>query len=456
MAKKKKGKKKGRLVLSRKKAMILFGAVIGVALIAWIALMIKIFGGKEKGGSLGNKTDKSGLIKFDARTDHCVKKYTVEGDKRTLVECTEYDKKDNLIKRTVIREGYPNEIYIYQYTKSGLQESGTYQFGNTKGSFSVTYDKSGRKKSQEWKDYPVKEGFLTTGTELYEYDSNGNLILDDKKVKHTNRSTGVKQLDYVTYTKEFDLNNNRIVLDKTETSDAERVTEMESHEYTYWDNGKLLTRIDRKVGYENFKEYYRLETYYDQNGREEHSERYEHDQLTRRTETHKDRTSIYYIDSYGEQAIGYRTESYDDYGRLLRKEEKEGGSMRYEQYSYDEVGRLTLEKHYAGYLYDDMADYYANMTGTSVKYFYEGPNGECTEELHIRKGYDYLVDRDNEFTEQKITFEYDDKGHMITKTVAHRDLKDVEAWTWEFNAKGNVIKETYTGKYNTIFEWEYE
>ena len=45
---------------------------------------------------------------------------------------------------------------------------------------------------------------------------------------------------------------------------------------------------------------------------------------------------------------------------------------------------------------------------------------------------------------------------MITKTVAHRDLKDVETWTWEFNAKGNVIKETYTGKYNTIFEWEYE
>lgn len=444
-------KKKGKIVLTRKKAVILFGSVIGIALIGWIVLMVKIFGGKEK-GSLGNKMDKSGVIRFDSRTNHCVKKYSVEDEKRMLVECTEYDRKDNLIKRTVIREGYPNEIFIYRYTDDGEPESGTYQFGDTKGSFEVLFDKKGRKQRQEWKEYPVKDGYLSTGSELFEYDSNGNVTIDDKRIRHLNRSTGVKQLEYVKHTTQYDPDN-RLILDKTETSDAERVTDMESSEFTYWENGKAQSRIDRKVGYQNFKEYYRLETYNDQNGYLSHTECYEYDALKRVTKMHNGKIVIYDIDAKGEHEFGYITNRYDEFGRLIEKFEDNGSFSVREEYTYDEQGRMTSELHYSGY---HEAEYYDAMEGTSVQYTYKGPNGECTEEIHMRKGFDYMSGIHHVFTESTVSYEYDDKGHKTAKKVYHREPEDAETWEWEYNAKGKLIRESYTGRYTEIIEWEYE
>ena len=459
----KNNRKKKKIVLSRKKAIILFGSVIGLTLVVWIGLMVMIFGGKEGGSKKPKETEASS---DGVKIKHGYMKYSVNGDNRELIETAELDKNDNVTKQVLYYQNNPTETFEYSYDRSGRQTGGKYKSADAKGYFTAEYDNDGTLLMKEWDNYPVKGGILSKGTEWYEYDKAGNLCSYELKETDMILSSGATSDKHVRTENQYD-GEGRMLLHKDVTFKDNGDEEEERREirYEYYDNGNLKSVVDIKQSAASTVEGYRSETFYRENGEKEKMCEYLSGKLDCTTEYFGNVEMRYPVkDGYIFREDSKKTVKYDAEGRLIYcdTENENGGSI--EENIYLEDGRLS--KH-------SITDYYMESQDSGVvttertkvmtracvaEYKYEGPDGRITEEREYEGFYGSDGSPSSIWKEKKVEYDYDERGNLIKKRTKDDTASfKVEVYEWAYDADDHMIRESRKRDKmkEEVYEWEY-
>lgn len=232
--------------------------------------------------------------------------------------------------------------------------------------------------------------------ELYEYDENGNLILEKKVYEyflwHSNSE------EYEAHVYSYDENNNLIRDVYTKKSDVSGSSIVEDSRFSYDEKGNCIQKYSSLNDYSYFKTYYY---------------------------------------------------SYDDRGQLIKEICYMDDEINSETtYDYDKYGKLLVEKCYTSGMYD--MDYI-------LKYIYNANNKLVkTEKIYCDINFsetiidEYLYDeRDNlilksegryaSYQGREITYKYDDKNNCIEENDDYGNGYDVINCKYRYDNYGNKV-----------------
>lgn len=191
---------RGALTLTKKKLIILLGAVLGVALITWSILMVSIFRKGKEGREGGKVPDgykeiylltKETHLTPDGEVESCYSyEYDGNGNKiREVYECFrdgekdywqtkeyEYDSAGLVTKETITGKDTNSTQYEYTYDQKGnmIRETSTSENGRILSEWTYSDDGLLLKYTSDWYDYMKRH--ISYDKDIYEYDDTGRLI----------------------------------------------------------------------------------------------------------------------------------------------------------------------------------------------------------------------------------------------------------------------------------------
>lgn len=178
-------KNKG-LRLSRKKLVVFVGIMTGVALTAWIFLMVGIFRKREttKNGEKKNDNTPTQTVEIPkVETVRIYKEtaayYVLSDEKREAIRTTEYDEKGCPVKKTYYDLDGPREItYRYDEKRRLLYAEDRGLNEGTTGTITFSYDESGNLIEKKRVNFDEKSDAYRKGfdeTDTFQYDAAGRV-----------------------------------------------------------------------------------------------------------------------------------------------------------------------------------------------------------------------------------------------------------------------------------------
>lgn len=454
-----------------RKTIILIAAAAVTALILCVIFAVKGFGKKkpakqepEKVSVTAAVTEEEGItVTPGPGKTQIVRKYSLYGNDRNLKEQEERDEQGFLLRRITYYAGKESAVFEYLNNAAGLPVWGTYRSGNTTGKINIIYDAQNRVTSREWINYPLQEGFLSSGRQQIIYDQAGNITLDETKSHDTNLWSGKVVNTHTKTVRQFD-ENGRITLFREQSFGDDGIEELEGREitYSYYDNGNRKTSVDRKSDSPYEYDDKRIESYYREDGEKYLELTFQAGKLAYQTEYEGNReVTLMYRDGEQPYVLGDKSvkETYDAEGRLIYREVISGNyDGTSDEYVYSSDGKLLKETHrvfdLTYYGSDEQQDREINV----AEYEYDGPNGECTKETHDRFIYIYYDEEPMTTQVKYAEYKYDVSGNMIRKYI-YSPIASVmvEVGEWEYDAKNRMIHETVSvnDKQDHEYEWEY-
>ena len=384
--------------MNRKTLLILVGGVLGAALIAWLVLVIGIFGGKtkknnEKSDGTPAEVPEGMVVVYRATAEYT---YTTDGERRKS-QTAQYDDFGRITEWTTFSEdGSTSGVYTYKYDERGnlvgkIEKTG---YGEIKERYVMTYDENGVLLTRDTffrdNEQPRSSTYFNKDGNAIRYVSKyeTSLYTDDGEIYEC------KEINK--YTVQSVLSDDGRILERTrlysDYTELEKFVYDEStrklKECSTWIDG-LLTK---KIVYDGLNRY-----------------TYEYD------------------GSNGAQkAISCRTETLDEYGNVLSMTfEIEGGGFRKasSEYSADSAkfGSPTRLINYDldGSVKDYIIYEYSKAGQVLKEYYY---NGDGSEKPHHYWIYDNYIGK---------YWELDENGNPV-RLMTHLTDQDIAVKEYEY------------------------
>ena len=241
--------------LSGRTLVLLVGGVLSVAMVAWLVLVIGIFGGKaKKNSSPAKQQEPTEAPKEMVVVYRATAEYMYDGDgKHWMSRTARYDDFGRITEWTLYSEGgSTTSVNMYKYDERGnlveeIEQSG---YGEIRNRYVMTYDENGVKLQRDEYTRDSEQPSVT----LY-YNKNGKVIKKVMKNLISLYTDGGELYDCTegsNHTVQSVLSDDGRVLERTDYNRRNEITQVEKFDYdeatgkltewSTWENGILTNK----------------------------------------------------------------------------------------------------------------------------------------------------------------------------------------------------------------------